>query len=86
MRKSGKYPFPNQPLIIIIIIFAFTQGDKYIVQICFVDKPVVVLVNHVENYFKLLYLRRLERGEHIGPLFFRAKFPLVIVVRRCFSS
>lgn len=35
-------------------------------QVLLVDKPVAVLVDHVEGLFELLDLRLVEHGEHIA--------------------
>lgn len=44
----------------------FTQRGQHVVQILLVDETVSVLVDHVERLFKLLDLRLVKHGKHVG--------------------
>merc|ERR1719308_481693 len=52
-------------LIQVLLSWVFTKRGQHVMKIFIVNEPISVSINHIEGFFKLLYLFLVEHGEHI---------------------
>ena len=45
--------------------YDFTKGCEHVMQVFLVNEAIVVLIDHVECLFELLYLRLVEHRKHV---------------------